>query len=274
MKEITELKDIQTLALLLLKDVDEFCAQEGITYYLGYGTLLGAIRHGGFIPWDEDMDIWIKREDYQKFVSKFPEWGQKKDLYLNSPRTVRFYNRPHSQVCLAKTLLIQNERNDRFEEGYYIDVFPIDGLPNGVILQWLRIKHLQLLKNICTLSSYSVKQGRKKTLKKQIFLLISLLFNGIDTQKIMIRYENVAALSPCSTSMNLQIIAPANNRGRNMVMEAKDFDSAEFRKFEDLEAAIPCGYKNVLSKLYGDYMTPPPEDQRKPHHDFRLYLKD
>lgn len=274
MRQVTDLKEIQSLGLKILSDVDMFCQEHGITYFLAYGTLLGAIRHGGFIPWDDDIDIWIKREDYNRLVDAFPEWGASHGLYLNSPKTVHKYNRPHSQICLSDTVLLQNQRDDQFEEGYYIDVFPIDGLPANAFLRWLRIKHLQFLKNICTLSAYTVKADEKKTFKKKILLLASRLFKNKDTQKTMLRYEKVAGLNDCSSSAYLQIIAPGKNRGRNMVLPATDFQDLEIRRFEGMLAAIPCGYDDVLSKLYGDYMTPPPEDQRKPHHDFRLYYKE
>ena len=130
------------------------------------------------------------------------------------------------------------------------------------------------MKNICTLSAYTVKADEKKTFKKKILLLASRLFKNKDTQKTMLRYEKVAGLNDCSSSAYLQIIAPGKNRGRNMVLPATDFQDLEIRRFEGMLAAIPCGYDDVLSKLYGDYMTPPPEDQRKPHHDFRLYYKE
>ena len=84
MRQVTDLKEIQYLALEIFKAVKVFCEEKDITYYLAYGTLLGAIRHKGFIPWDDDIDLWMKREDFNRFCKEFPVWGNKNGLYVNN----------------------------------------------------------------------------------------------------------------------------------------------------------------------------------------------
>jgi lipopolysaccharide cholinephosphotransferase len=274
MRQVTDLKEIQGLALSLLFHLDEFCKEYTINYYLAYGTLLGSIRHHGFIPWDDDIDVWMMRKDYNLMIDKFPKWGKERGLFINSAQTVKKkYNRAHAQICISNTKLISNNRKNDFKEGYFIDIFPLDGTPNNSILRWLRLTHLQILKNIGTLSAYCSNNKEKITIKTRLFLAISRLLKNVDTQKIMLEYERVASKSSCSSSEYLQLFT-AGNKGRNLIIKREYFDSVRQMPFETITASIPSGYDEILRKRYGDYMKLPPIEARKPHHDFILFIDD
>lgn len=128
-EEITDLEDVQNLQLGIIDKMDSFCLENNIRYFLAYGTLIGAIRHEGFIPWDDDIDVWMLRPDYDRFLEVFPAWAEKNGLFLNSPSTARRYNRVFSKVCDSRTILVETDRRNEFEEGAFVDVFPVDGLP-------------------------------------------------------------------------------------------------------------------------------------------------
>lgn len=85
MKEITELHDIQSIRLSMVGKIDEFCSEAGIRYFLAYGTLIGGIRHQGFIPWDDDIDLWMLRPDFDRFESEFPQWAKSRGCFSTRP---------------------------------------------------------------------------------------------------------------------------------------------------------------------------------------------
>lgn len=266
MRQVVELREIQDLALEILKAVKIFCEEQDITYYLAYGTLLGAIRHKGFIPWDDDIDLWMKREDFNRFCTEFPDWGKKNGLYVNSVRTTDKYNRVHAQVCLEKTKLQANDRSNPFKEGYFIDIFPLDGTPNNGFVRWMHMTHLQMLKNLVTLSAYNPK-------KKSAVSEVAKLFRNVDTDKVLKKYEKAAEKHPCEQSEFLQMMAPGKKRGRNILIPAAYFNGTTEIQFEDTTAPAPVGYDAALRSIYGDYMQLPPVEARKPHHDFTLWME-
>lgn len=272
MRHVTELEEIQDLALSILIKVDRFCAEQNIEYFLAYGTLLGAVRHKGFIPWDDDIDLWMKRKDYERFLSEFPAWGEKEGLFINSARNVRKnYNRVYSQVCLENTKLIANDRNTDFREGFFLDVFPIDGTPDDPVRRWFRLTRLQLIKNIGSAAGF--RNRGVKGWKQLILLAGSMVFRPFNTSKIMERYDHIAAKSDFDDSMYIQI-PYALAHGRNKLMPRQLFDQSQKTRFGVSEYSIPAAYDEILTRIYGNYMELPPEEKRKPHHDFELYVED
>lgn len=267
MRQVTELKEMQSLALTILKGINEFCSEYNLSYYLAYGTLLGAIRHKGFIPWDDDIDLWMKRDDFNKLCDSFQVWGSSHGLYINSIRTVQNYNRVHAKICLRSTHLEENDRVNPYEEGYFVDVFPLDGTPNDRRNRALHLKKLQLLKNLVTLSAYN-KENRSAIAK------VAKLFRKIDTKRVLKKYESLVEKYSCRDSKYLKVIAPGSKRGKDILLEASYFKESLVVPFEDTSAMIPSGYDSILRGIYGDYMQLPPEESRKPHHDFTLTVNN
>lgn len=267
MRQVTELKEIQGLALEILKPISKYCQEKQIAYYLGYGTLLGAIRHNGFIPWDDDIDLWMKRADFNRFCTEFSDWGKKYGLYINSVKTTEKYNRVHAQVCLRNTKLKANDRVNSFEEGYFVDIFPLDGTPNNAFSRWLHMTRLQMLKNMVTLSAYNAENKSAKA-------FVAKMFRNVDTVGVLRRYEKIAEKYDCEKSKYLQMMAPGRRHGRNILVDAAYFMSTEQIPFEDVNVPAPAGYDDILRGIYGDYMQLPPEEYRKPHHDFVLWKED
>ena len=128
MKEISieELKDLQTGMAV---KVHTFCQENGIRYYLGYGSLIGAVRHKGYIPWDEDIDLGMPRPDYERFIHSFN--GAYPDLKVFAPELDPGYYAPYANVCLEGTLLEEENFSHRGRKiGVKVDIFPIDGAPS------------------------------------------------------------------------------------------------------------------------------------------------
>lgn len=139
--------------------------------------------------------------------------GKKHNLFLNVAQTVPKYNRVHAQICLGNTKLIPNDRRNDFREGYFLDIFPIDGTPNNFVFRWLRLTYLQILKNMATLSAYGRDMKSDSTMKDKIIRLLAQLIKGVDIQKLMLKYEEIASQSSCFSSEYLQVIRAGKKDG-------------------------------------------------------------
>lgn len=273
MRQITDLKEIQALALRIFKQFDLFCKEFGVEYFMAYGTLIGTVRHQGFIPWDDDIDVWVKREDYIKIVTNFPEWGRERGLFLNAPTTINKYNRIFAKICMKHTKVETLDRHNNFNEGYFIDIFVLDGSPNNPLHRFLRVTHLQYLRNIVTLAAYGADQLPNPSKKVKLYSIISKLFQWVDQNSTVRKYERIASKSSCKDS-NYLLIPIRNSKGRALEMPSAWFESGVRMKYEDMEAIVPIGYDKILRHIFGDYMELPPEDQRKPGHAAKFYIDD
>lgn len=126
-RQIKDIEEIKKIQLEILKYVDQFCSQNNIKYALGYGTLIGAVRHKGFIPWDDDIDIIMRRNDYNRFIELFSKETGRYKVWSHNLQTD--YPIPYAKVTDEKTLKLEGT-NYYVERGVDIDVFPLDDLPN------------------------------------------------------------------------------------------------------------------------------------------------
>ncbi len=258
--------ELKTIQLKILDKVDDFCQANGINYFLTYGTLIGAVRHKGYIPWDDDIDIGMLREDYDKFVATFN--GFHEDYTLHSSEGEKWYPLPFAKVGFNKSVL--QEENEMLKQniGVNIDVFPFDRLPsNKLRAKIVRLK-AKLLRNMITLKG--MVPNKDRTLTKRILLrvlkFVLLPFSGSALVGMQIR--NATACKEKSNS-----VAP-------LVWEWWQTNDIETEKlepckmvFEGKEYLAPVGYDQWLRGKYGDYMQLPPEEKRVSHHRFTAYYK-
>lgn len=190
--DITELKRIQ---VDILKHVDEFCREKGIKYSLYAGTLLGAVRHRGFIPWDDDIDIMMKRSDYERFFKEY----SKEDHSNYQAQEFRFdtnYHYPFGKVTDTRTIL-REEVLDPYENlGVYIDVFPIENLPNNKFSIWFMYFFHNIFFQIKSYKQTPALKSRRGIVKNFILKTLHVLFSPFSVEfciKMMIwnarRYE-------------------------------------------------------------------------------------
>lgn len=265
MKEIstTQLKGIQ---LEILIEIDKFCRQNNIRYSLAFGTLLGAIRHKGFIPWDDDIDIMMLREDYNRFISSFSN----KNYKVRYSHIDRQYICPYAKVEDIRTIM-EEPTNYPVEIGVNIDIFPIDNFPNNheECTKLQRVKHL--LNIIHDLKG--IKIARNRSLGKNIILyLAQLLFKPISQRYITKKIENISQKNNHKNTSWKGCIVPTNN-SLKWKLPSELFDNYCDILFEGHYFQSIADTDKYLTANYGDYMKLPPIEKQVTHHVFHAYWK-
>lgn len=258
------LEELKKIELQTLQAVHAFCEQRGLHYYLWGGTLLGAIRHGGFIPWDDDIDIAMPRADFEIFLKEFDS----KNYGVCYCTTDHRYPYWHAKVYDKATV--------KDEEGYYkkgfslgvdVDIFVLDNYTDKEAVvattNW-RFRRLEQ----CNISRLSAKTG---PWLRRIGGIVGRCILGMDANATA-RAANNKAKSFGKDGDGLMLYADANVR-TPLFLERSWFENRILHKFEDTGFYIPAGYDGLLNACYGDYMTPPPVEKQIPHHNFVAYYK-
>ena len=275
MKEMT-VKDVQKLSLDILKDVHEFCTNNGIKYSLSGGTLLGAIRHDGFIPWDDDIDIQMPRPDYNKFVRSYYSSNGYKVFSCEVDGFEKTRLRL-AKVCDVEKSIVDLGPLKWTNEtiGVGIDIEPCDGAPDNIKEAEKFIKRLINLsrKKNCYAAKYiSWREITKyKSMSKRFKFSISKILSPLFTDKWWLKYMAHQSKYDYSSS-DFFIASP--HYGMREWQPKKNMENFELHKFEDSEFYIMSGWDANLKSLYGDYMKLPPEDKRVTHDFNRYYWKD
>lgn len=268
MKQLT-LKELQKFCLDILKDVAGFCERNGIRYSLGYGTLLGAVRHKGFIPWDDDVDVLMPREDYERFRASY-----RSDRYSfidsrNTPDCYIAFGRVCDTERTTSSSCITWVRKD---VGVWIDIFPIDRVPDNpetfrrVYDSLLLLMKFNLgIRKVHTISSsrFSLKKRLKVWLIKRMHPRLTKR-NPADIVKDM--NTLISLVSPAESHHWSQLCCP--DTGTNEFFDDEEINEYVKMPFEDSEFFVWAGYDKILRDSYGDFMTLPPENKRKPLQNY------
>lgn len=249
---ISECRDIQ---LTILREIDNFAKINGLRYSLGYGSMLGAVRHKGFIPWDDDIDIIMPREDYEKFKSKY-----KSDLYeiVSSDSDGYFY--PFMKL-VDKNTYVKMADNATIH-GIWIDIFPIDKIPNNPFFRKIFLLRSFWLRSllISATTDFSEKIIKKKKLKRFLKILCEIF----GKQNVVKHYEK---LNKKYVSKNKKYFSCLSSPYTlKEVYDADElFDNLKKYEFENYEFNGINNYDSYLKMLYGDYMKLPSFDKRRTH---------
>lgn len=255
-KEIA-LEEMHTILLDMLSDVDRFCRKNNIRYSLGGGTLLGAIRHKGFIPWDDDIDIMMPRPDYERFLKAYNGNHPDYECIVGRNDHSFFYFDAYAKVHDTRTLC-NEERVPPFRYGIYIDVFPIDGMPvsEKECARFLRV--CWRLQDLIRFSKAPSESAR--TIKQKIYFSISKLFSPKVWQGLCTKYSQRYGFSKTG-------FAGATN-GRYLMKERHDkklFEEYIDVSFEGYSFMAIRDYDTYLTKHYNEYMKLPPVEERENH---------
>jgi LPS biosynthesis protein len=255
------MNELQIIELDILKQFIYICNKYKLTYYAIGGTLLGAVRHKGFIPWDDDIDVGMPRKDYETFVNianvELPQ-----HYFLQTFQSDSEYPHNYAKIRNSNTTYIENAVNNlKMNHGIYIDIFPLDGIKKNLIFK-IRKKIKFSLCNINITRAFCF--DNKLSFKGKVLLKISdLVFPNIKAaieskEKFMKKYP----LEKCSYIVNY-----CGNWGDREIVPKDYMGLPRKLHFEDIEINVPDKYDEYLTNIYGDYLTLPPVEKQIGHHD-------
>lgn len=254
--------EVKKIALDILIDVDRFCIENNITYFLACGTLLGAIKYKGFIPWDDDIDIMMPRPDYERFIESY-----KSDKYkVLNPNTGMYF---YGKVYDTSTEVIENGIDHKKYNpiGVDIDVFPLDGIVNDEEIIKKKVKKSAFLETLLRLSNQPIFYRKNKL--KAINRIIPRIIGSKNIVKLI---ENNAKEYKYVDS-NYVIRYKDTPNGNSCAIE-KDAFKVIRKEFEGHMFNVPEGYDIWLSKFYRkDYLTYMPDEEHRRTHDRLTYFK-
>lgn len=257
------LRKVQLVQLEMLHEIDRVCRENGIRYFLYRGTMLGAVRHKGFIPWDDDLDVGMLRADYEKFCRIAPE-KLDPQYCLQNWHTDPNYALPFGKLRKRGTMYLEAKSAPLAENGLYVDLYPLDFAPAqerarrilaGKLLHLFRVKLMK--------SGYTPWMEEDRVLwKKRVgYLPYQLAALFVSQQWLIRRYEKLVAAVPENEMLYEQSALPKTHYfQRKWCVELGEF------LFEDGAFPGPRAYDECLTALYGDYMTLPPEGSRENRH--------
>ena len=264
-KEKLTLEEVKKIEVNILSEFADFCKKNNLKYYLGYGTLLGAVRHKGFIPWDDDIDVLMPRPDYNRFIelSGFNpiKEGLETRLYRNCLHPNIY---PFAKVIDTCTVVLEKGKTKKNISGLWIDIFPLDGYPDDKTqAQVLFNKYLnwRKLQDLATTNPFYINQNLIKKIIKTIFYApaakiygIKKICRKIDLLAQTYSYEDCQAVSDFTWCDNTESYILKN-----------ELEPAVELEFEGKKFMAPCGWDAYLTRLYGNYRELPPESQRISH---------
>ncbi len=256
-----KLKLIETLTF-----ITGFLESHGLRYYAYGGTLLGAVRHKGFIPWDDDIDILVPREDYLKLLSLNDELSNTK-YKLISPRDVGYYEMFAKIVDTHTTIL--EAKDGIYPIGVFVDIFPLDYLneSDDYIYKLQDDIFCEFHKYKSSIAGFSLKKFCKSLIDCDIVRLKQIVASLIRQGKSQHYLDKFFAYDcQLSESKGIKPICMYAPPFKGKIYKQEWFSSIISCPFETININIPVGYHDFLTLLYGDYMTLPPEDKRINHH--------
>lgn len=272
----TELSDLQKIQLQILTQFIRICDELKLRYYLTEGSMLGAQRHQGFIPWDDDIDIGMPRKDYEIFQKEAHN-------YLNSRYFLSNHRNNDEHYWQMMILFDKNNKvrlgnaTEEVDTFAWIDIVPLDGMPNNAVRQWLHFCHCYFYRNIYQISHFSkiVNVKRSRPLIERIVIKIISILNAekyIDSVKAGDKLHKILSKYDFDKSKYVMQILSAYNMKELMPREW--FGKGTKYKFESLEVVGVDQPDNYLTQIYGDYMKLPPKEKQIGKHNAQIVYSE
>lgn len=259
---------IQSIELKMLLEFDSLCKKYNISYTLAGGTMIGAVRHKGFIPWDDDVDVYVLRDDFNRIRKIFPKELAGTKIFYQSHQTDKNYYYQFDKLRMNGTIFKETFlENHKINHGVFIDIFPIDYVPNNPILrmiQYIEYRSIRLIL-MCKYININARKG----IKKYLATIIRLIFWWTNLDKLYAKGEKIAQKyldikDKCQYVRNLNSVGSDGTKETYLIEDLKKTQKIEF---ESYLLSISTNYDQMLRKIYNDYMKLPPKDERKTRHN-------
>lgn len=264
-KQMKKLKEIE---IDILTEFVRICDQLHLRYYLIGGTLLGAVRHKGFIPWDDDIDVGMPREDYEVFVEKagklLPDY-----IFLQNYRTDENMIFPFTKLRNSNTTYIETRsKNSKMNQGVWMDIFPLDFYESNKLRRdYLAIK-VSMINQRIGMEQYIVdnknRSFAKKVIRKIVHRIIKMMYPTLNSA-----VKKVDTIYSSTAPGDILVNKSGTYLGKEEV-PAEWFGKGCFVDFENMRVCAPIEFDKYLKHIYGDYMTPPPVEKRVSVHDIEV----
>jgi lipopolysaccharide cholinephosphotransferase len=267
MKELT-LAEIKQTELEILEYIDRVCKENDIEYFLFAGTLLGAVRHKGFIPWDDDIDLFMTRENYDKFIS-VTRYNSSRYV-TKALETDDNYLMPFIKVIDSTTLAVDTINKNPCKLGVWVDIFPLDEYKKSKCTNAKRLWQLYKYA-VCIGDGFNPSKGGKG--RNYVKRVMHFFYKKAIPRKCALKIQKIAKKYN-GKGLNQLYVGVDLVKGNKNVVEKAWLEKAILLDFEGKLYPAPIGYDEALTRKFGDYMTPPPEDKRVTHNYYKFYDKE
>lgn len=257
--------DIKKEILKIYTKIDEICEKLGLEHWVMYGTLIGAVRHHGFIPWDDDFDIAMKREDYDKFI----EYCLENDIgpyYLDNYEISDNYPYYISKICSSDVILKFNHTS--YTSGIFIDIYPLDGMGNDKEYWKKNKKKIEKLNR--RLSRYNIILAGNNVIANFYRKYIASIYQLKGRTRVLNKIDAISRKFSFEESRYVGVPAWVTI---SLAYEKEWFEEFIKVPFEGIEVSIPKQYDKILKIQYGNYMQLPPVEKQIGHHEYIAYKK-
>ena len=262
--------DIKKIELNILMFFDNFCRKNDLKYYLSGGTLLGAIRHKGFIPWDDDIDVCMPRNDYEKLIQIFPEEYENRYILKSIQRENFVF--PFVKLIDKNTKIFSKYNNSCVDSNLWIDILPVDGLPKDNEELRRLYKSVDFYRKLLMLNFANIGQGSTKL--KRFLKPIAIFFAKIiGVDRCLTKMEKIAKTYDYDKSDYVGAIT-WGLYGMGERMKKSEFEKTIYVDFEEHKFPTFSCWDSYLKGLYGNYMKLPPVEKRKTHDIEAYYIGD
>ncbi len=255
------LRKLQTKCLDILVYFKKICDENDLTFYLAGGTAIGALRHHGFIPWDDDIDVFMPRPDYEKLTRIWSSVADtSKYVFIRSTRETNYHHHAASIVDVNTTWIEERNVNNDVPQGVMMDVIPLDGCPEGKLKRIIQLFHAFVF---AVFNPQRLPENKSKAVYYAIKVMLSVFRSKKVQDSLWIRAEKKMTKYDFYSHKNITELI-GNINGMLTTHPLEGFSSVVYVDFEGHQMPLMKGYDEYLSSIFHDYMSFPPVEQRVP----------
>lgn len=257
------IQQLQNKALEILVYFQTLCRENNLRYWVGGGTLIGALRHQGFIPWDDDIDIFMPRSDYEQLYQLWPKIADTTHYALCRTNRQKNYHQTDMQlVDITTTFINRHSQHEDIEHGVSIDIMPFEGCPDGSLARLAQIWHSILY---CIYNVQRLPDHQGKLLRWLTKIVLGLIKSPEKRYQIWHKHEK--AMTQFDFDHEKTVKETITSFRALFYSYPREYFNTRLVPFENIQVPIPVGAHEYLTRIFGDYMQWPPEEKRVAKHD-------